>query len=39
MGQVSYEYYHPEDIQKMVQLHNDGVCVCVVREGVWRVCV
>ena len=37
MGQVSYEYYHPEDIQKMVQLHNDGMCVC--GEGVWRVCV
>ena len=24
VGQVSYEYYHPEDIQKMVQLHHDG---------------
>ena len=24
IGQVSYEYYHPEDIQKMVQLHHDG---------------
>ena len=24
IGQVSYEYFHPEDIQKMVQLHNDG---------------
>ena len=38
MGQVSYEYYHPEDIQKMVQLHNDGMCVCG-EGGVWRVCV
>ena len=26
IGQVSYEYYHPEDIQKMVQLHHDGEC-------------
>ena len=26
IGQVSYEYYHPEDIQKMVQLHHDGRC-------------
>ena len=26
IGQVSYEYYHPEDIQKMVQLHHDGGC-------------
>ena len=24
IGQVSYEYYHPEDIQKMVQLQHDG---------------
>ena len=24
IGQVSYEYFHPEDIQKMVQLHHDG---------------
>ena len=24
VGQVSYEYYHPEDIQKMVQLHHEG---------------
>ena len=24
IGQVSYEYYHPDDIQKMVQLHHDG---------------
>ena len=24
IGQVSYEYYHPEDIQKMVQLHHEG---------------
>ena len=24
IGQVFYEYYHPEDIQKMVQLHHDG---------------
>ena len=49
MGQVSYEYYHPEDIQKMVQLHNDGMCVrgeergwgeCVCgEEGMGRVCV
>ena len=28
-GQVSYEYYHPDDIQKMVQLHHDCECVCV----------
>ena len=49
MGQVSYEYYHPEDIQKMVQLHNDGMCVrgeggdgesvCVVRGDGESVCV
>jgi PAS domain-containing protein len=25
IGQVSYEYYHPEDIQKMVQLHHDAM--------------
>ena len=31
IGQVSYEYYHPEDIQKMVQLHHDG-------EGGGREC-
>ena len=24
IGQVSYEYYHPDDIHKMVQLHHDG---------------
>ena len=24
IGQVSCEYYHPDDIQKMVQLHHDG---------------
>lgn len=24
IGQISYEYYHPEDIQKMVHLHHDG---------------
>ena len=24
IGQVSYEYYHPDNIQKMVQLHHDG---------------
>ena len=24
IGQVSYVYYHPDDIQKMVQLHHDG---------------
>ena len=33
MGQVSYEYYHPEDIQKMVQLHNDGMYVCGEGRG------
>ena len=26
IGQISYEYYHPEDIQKMVHLHHDGKC-------------
>ena len=25
IGQISYEYYHPEDIQKMVHLHHDGM--------------
>ena len=24
IGQVSYEYYHPDDIEKMVHLHHDG---------------
>ena len=24
IGQMSYEYYHPDDIQKMVHLHHDG---------------
>ena len=23
IGQMSYEYYHPDDIQKMVHLHHD----------------
>ena len=25
IGQVSYEYYNPDDIQKMVQLHHEGI--------------
>ena len=29
IGQISYEYYHPEDIQKMVHLHHDGKCATV----------
>lgn len=25
IGQTSYEYYHPDDIQKMVQLHHEAM--------------
>ncbi|XP_064399542.1 protein cycle-like [Halichondria panicea] len=25
IGQVSYEYYHPDDIEKMVHLHHDAM--------------
>ena len=39
IGQVSYEYYHPDDIEKMVHLHHDGeqrrlvVAVTIIRPA------
>ena len=29
VGEVSYQYYHPDDLHRMVQLHQNGLCVCV----------
>lgn len=26
IGEVSYQYYHPDDLHRMVQLHQNGQC-------------
>ena len=36
VGEVSYQYYHPDNLHKMVQLHQNGQCVCAY---VVNVCV
>ena len=27
VGEVSYQYYHPDDLHRMVQLHQNGQCL------------
>ena len=29
VGEVSYQYYHPDDLHRMVQLHQNGACLSV----------